>query len=359
LSPSDIGVEKNRKAVPGNTGAAFSFLSCRRILTIGSIHLTLAVRAARVHAMTMTAEEITQVRRQRYNATVERLVKLHPELMIIRVRPDFVKPKHEPGQYTTLGLGNWEPRHPGSQLETLKPGDEAKLVRRAYSISCSILDDNGALLDAEAAPWVEFYVVLVRDSGDPENPPSLTPRLFMLREGERLQLGEKFTGHFTLEGVKPTDNVLFLSTGTGEAPHNYMLWKLLRDGHPGRILAACCVRFKADLAYASIHDTLVKRHPNYTYIGLTTREALAGQKVYIQDLISSGELENRLGAKLDPANTHVFLCGNPKMIGIPEKDAATGQRVYPRPAGVIELLEAKGFRCDDRVRGNIHFEKYW
>jgi ferredoxin--NADP+ reductase len=307
----------------------------------------------------MTAEEISDLRRQRYNATVERLVKPHPELMLIRVRPDFPKPRHEPGQYTTLGLGYWEPRFPGSQEETLKPGDEARLIRRAYSISCSVLDDAGALLDTESMPWVEFYVVLVKHSGDPAEPPAFTPRLFMLRDGDRLQLGEKFTGHFTLEGVKPTDTVLFLSTGTGEAPHNYLLWKLLHDQHQGRVLSACCVRFKNDLAYAKVHETLMRRHANYTYIGLTTREAAVGQKVYIQDLLTSGDIERQLGQPLDPATTHVFLCGNPKMIGIPEKDPVTGQRVYPQPPGVIELLEARGFRCDDKVRGNIHFEKYW
>ena len=41
--------------------------------------------------------------------------------------------------------------------------------------------------------------------------------------------------------------MLFLATGTGEAPHNYMLWELLRRGHTGRILSACCVRYRRDL----------------------------------------------------------------------------------------------------------------
>lgn len=326
---------------------------------VSSLADSVAVIPAAGEHRVMLIEQIADLRRQRYNATVEQLRKPHPELMIVRVRPDFAIPKHEPGQYTTLGLGYWEPRFPGCQAESLKPEDESRLIRRAYSISCSVLDDHGALLDVEATRWIEFYVVLVKDSGNPDRAPAFTPRLFMLREGDRLQLGEKFTGHFTLAGVRPTDTILFLSTGTGEAPHNYMLWKLLRDRHPGRILAACCVRYRNDLAYASIHDSLMRQHPNYTYLALTTREAAQGQKVYIQDLISSGELERRLGAALDPNATHVFLCGNPKMIGIPEKDPTTGQRGYPQPVGVIELLEARGFRCDDRVRGNIHFEKYW
>lgn len=310
----------------------------------------------------MTVEEIAALRRQRYNATVVRLLKSNPELMIIRVRPDFARPIHDPGQYTTLGLGLWEPRYPGCQSENLNPGDESKVIRRAYSISCSVLNDNGELLDLANTDWVEFYVVLVKTSGNPDKPPVLTPRLFMLREGDRIQLGEKFTGHFTLAGVKPTDTVLFLATGTGEAPHNYMLWQLLKGNHQGRILSACCVRYKQDLGYLNIHQKLESTFRNYQYLSLTTREpSQAGRKVYIQDLLTSGQLEHALGQPLDPQSTHVYLCGNPNMIGVPTKDAAGG-RMYPQPPGVIEILEKRGFQCDNasaKTRGNIHYEEYW
>ncbi len=310
----------------------------------------------------MTPEEVSELRRTRYNATLVWLRKAHSDLMVFRVRPDFPLPPHQPGQYSTLGLGFWEPRFPGVQEEELAPGDEAKLARRAYSISCSVLDDAGNLLDRTRADWLEFYVVLVRETGGPRSP-VLTPRLFLLREGDRLYLGEKITGHFNLEAVRPGDTVVFLSTGTGEAPHNYMLWELLRRGHTGRMLSACCVRYRRDLAYLAIHEELMRRYPHYTYLALTTREAETVQhKVYIQDLITSGQLEERLGQPLDPARTHVFLCGNPKMIGVPAKDRETGQLVYPQPPGVIEILERRGFQCDQpqvKMKGNIHFEEYW
>jgi ferredoxin--NADP+ reductase len=311
----------------------------------------------------MTPEEVSALRRKYYNAVVERLEKPNPDLLRMRVRPDFPLPAHKPGQYTTLGLGYWEPRFPGCQEEDVRPGDEGKLVRRSYSISHPVLDDDGHLIDGQRAGWLEFYVVLVRDSGNPFKPPALTPRLFMLRQGDRLALGEKITGHFTLDPVQPDDAVVFLATGTGEAPHNYMLWELLRRGHAGRVLSACCVRYRRDLGYLATHDELMRRYPNYTYLALTTREAdTVGHKVYIQDLITSGQLEERLGRPLDPARTHVFLCGNPKMIGVPVKDRTTGQRVYPQPTGVVEILEKRGFRVDQpqvKIKGNIHFEEYW
>src|SRR4051794_1249102 len=63
----------------------------------------------------MTPEQIAELRQNKYNATVVKLTKAHSDLMTIRVRPDFVLPVHKPGQYTSIGLGYWEPRHPGCQ----------------------------------------------------------------------------------------------------------------------------------------------------------------------------------------------------------------------------------------------------
>jgi ferredoxin--NADP+ reductase len=50
------------------------------------------------------------------------------------------------------------------------------------------------------------------------------------------------------------------------------------------------------------------------------------------------------------------------MIGLAQKDPATGKRLYPKPPGVVEILESRGFACDNpaaRFRGNIHYEEYW
>jgi ferredoxin--NADP+ reductase len=309
----------------------------------------------------MTPEESAELRKKHYNATIVFLKLVHEDLMIVRIRPDFPVPAHKPGQYCTLGLGAWEPRYPGCQEEVPKPGEEKKLIRRAYSLSSSVLDDQGRLLDLPRMGWLEFYIVLVRMTD--KDPPALTPRLFLLKEGDRIFLGEKITGHYTLDPVQPGDTVVFLSTGTGEAPHNYLLWDLLRRDHTGRVLAACCVRYRRDLGYLALHETLTRLFPRYTYLSLTTREAdTAGQKVYIQDLITSGQLEQRLGQPLDPAKTHVYLCGNPKMIGVPTVDRATGQTLYPQPPGVIEILEKRQFRMDQpsvKLKGNIHVEEYW
>jgi ferredoxin--NADP+ reductase len=311
----------------------------------------------------MSPEEIAQLRQARYNATVVSLKLLHSDLMVLRVKPDFARHDHHPGQYCTLGLGYWEHRAEGCQPESLKPEELTKIVRRSYSISCSIYEDKlgGPLRDLAKDDWLEFYIVLVRENSE-GRVPALTPRLFTLKAGDRIQIGERIVGHYTTADVKPGDTVIFLGTGTGEAPHNYMTWGLLSKGHTGKILHACCVRYNRDLGYLPTHKALMKQYPNYQYLPLATREPDQTSKVYIQDAITSGELEERLGQKLDPASTHVYLCGNPKMIGVPFKDKETGERKYPQPTGVIEVLEARGFQADyapTKFKGNIHFEEYW
>jgi ferredoxin/flavodoxin---NADP+ reductase len=299
-----------------------------------------------------------RLRTEHYNATISRIREVHDGLWIVWVEPDGEPPDHRPGQYCTLGLGFWEPRLDGRR-EVLDADRVTKRILRSFSMSSHIVDGDGELLDPDADTALEFYVVLVeRERGD--TPALLTPRLFAMGEGDRIYLGRKAAGRYTLDKVDDRSaDIVFISTGTGEAPHNLMTSQLLRDGHEGRILASCTVRYAKDLAYLEQHRALEQRFGNYTYLPLTTREeADLENKRYVQDLISDGGLEDALGAKLDPKSTHVFLCGNPAMIGLPEWD--DGEPIWPEPTGVAELLTDRGFTLDRRgVEGNVHYEEYW
>jgi len=310
-------------------------------------------------------DEIADLRRSHYNAAVTHVRRVHDDLMILRVRPDEGVPEFQAGQYTLLGLGYWESRVPGTQAEHLSEIDVRKVTKRAYSISFPILDDSGRLLRQADCAFLEFYVVLVREA--PVTPPALTPRLFNLQQEDRLFVGTKIAGHYTLSSVAAGQDVVFLATGTGEAPHNAMIADLLARGHSGRIISAVCVRQRIDLAYNAAHVALEQRYPNYRYLPLTTREPVnldrnhSGYvgKQYIQSLIETGRLESELGHPLIPDRTHIFLCGSPAMIGIPHVDE-NGKHIYPQQTGVVEILERRGFHVDVHGHtGSIHFEKYW
>ncbi|MEX1279617.1 MAG: hypothetical protein AB1Z55_02750 [Acidimicrobiia bacterium] len=298
--------------------------------------------------------EVERLRAQHYNAVITSFDHAHGDLWVLRIRPDRPATAHAAGQYATLGLGAWEPR--ADTAEEGRPVRADKMIRRSYSISSRILDDRGWLVDPRDEDEIELYVVHVRPDGD--NIPQLTPRLALKRPGDRVYLGPKVTGRYTLRPVRdPTDDVVLLGTGTGEAPHNAMTGELLRRGHTGAIVHAVSVRYRDDLGYEATHRVLEARFPNYRYVPLVTREEDTPKR-YVQDLLRDGDLVELLPHGFDPDRTHVFLCGNPAMIGPPTWDGDVP--TFPEPVGACELLHEQGFTLDRRtVDGNVHFEEYW
>jgi len=307
---------------------------------------------------------VEQLGTQNYNATVVSIQHIHDELLILRLRPDRGIPLIRAGQYTVLGLGDWEPRAPDCQDEGITR-HQNHLIRRAYSISCPILDGEGIDAGINDLDYLEFYVRLIRRS--PHRPPALTPRLFLLKPGSRIYCSLKLHGRYAIDHLPADANVVFAATGTGEAPHNAMTAQLLQSKHRGRIASVTCARYLADLGYLKTHRRLESQYPQYRYIALTTREPenldatrpdYTGKK-YVQEYFTSDNFQPATGLALEPSNTHVFLCGNPEMIGAPVQSHDPADR-YPKPVGMVETLEQLGFQIDKpHDRGNIHFEKYW
>jgi ferredoxin/flavodoxin---NADP+ reductase len=298
---------------------------------------------------------IEELRDEHYNATITYFEPTHSDLWVLRVKPDHGDTSYLPGQYASLGLGYWEERIDGADdPEAEKRWD--KLIRRSYSISSRMFDEHGYLTDDGGLDELEFYIVLVAPT--PENTPALTPRLALKRVGDRIYLGPKVAGRYTLNAViDPNAEIVFFSTGTGEAPHNGMVVELLRKGHTGPIISAVTVRQSADLGYEAKHRDLERRYANYHYFPMPTREP-GIPKRYLQDLIRDDDFSEKLGVTLSPETSHIFLCGNPAMIGLPEEK--DGVEVFPETVGVVQLLTERGFSVDRRnAPGNIHFEEYW
>lgn len=307
------------------------------------------------------ALETERLRDQYYNSTVTKIILPHADLMILRLRPDEGVPTFLPGQFTVLGMGAWEPGTadlPGAE-------HSRNLIKRLYSISCSLIDDEGRLIRTQDTPYLEFYIKLVHPADT--HAVALTPRLFNLHEGARLYCSREVRGRYTLRGLPSDGNVVFVATGTGEAPHNTMVGELLATGFPGQIVCVTCARHKRDLAYLVAHRELERRFPNYRYLTLTTREPenvdatnphFIGKR-YLQDYFQSGDFERNGQLRLSPTDTHVFLCGSPDMIGH-RRDVPVPSSPPAHSIGMVDILEERGF-CLDRphVPGNIHIEKYW
>ncbi len=265
------------------------------------------------------------------NAIVTHRIEVASGLIIIRVTPDgWELPAWESGQFAVLGLPDTAPR---TMLSDPEPADQAtgKFIRRAYSISSSPREET----------YLEFYITLVQSG-------ALTPRIFALKPGDRIFLGKKISGMFTLDDVPEGNNLVLVGTGTGLAPYMSMLRNELEchlDLHTVVLLGA---RHSWDLGYRGELIAMQRYCRTFHYIPVISRPAeelvkWSGQVGYVQDLWDRGLVAEAMGGEPQPDNTHVLLCGNPGMI-----------------EGMIERLAGEGFvEGSRREPGQIHAEKYW
>lgn len=263
------------------------------------------------------------------NATVIQRIDVNPTLMIVRVKPDGPLFSFEPGQYTVLGLLGSV-----SRVDFSEPDEEAvppdKLVCRAFSISSS----------SKQGEYVEFYVSLVRSG-------KLTPRLFQLEEGDRVWLGPKATGQFTLNDVSPDHDLLMVSTGTGLAPYISMIRSAHTCGKGQRFIVIHGACYSWDLGYRSELEALDHGCGTFLYIptvtGTEKDRSWTGHVGRVHTVLEDGTLAARMGGNPDPTKLSVFLSGARGMV-----------------EDMQERFEAIGFTLHSKKRrGNIHVERYW
>ena len=107
-------------------------------------------------------------------------------LFTIRVEVDDIEP-FLPGQFLQLGV-----------FDRDESSEDPKLINRPYSV---------------ASPYgthLEFFIVLVEEG-------ELTPRLWRLEIGDRVEVSQKAAGSFTLEKTPAAENLWLVATGTGLA----------------------------------------------------------------------------------------------------------------------------------------------
>ena len=250
--------------------------------------------------------------------------------MIIRVAPDgWTLPAFVPGQFAVLGLPDTAPFVAGYPTDSEE--QTGKMIRRAYSIASSpLMKDH-----------LEFYISLVAEG-------VLTPRIFALDIGDRLWLGPKITGTFTLENVPDDQHVILVGTGTGLAPFISMVRTHLpwQTGRKLGILHGA--RQSWDLAYMEEFCAMGRVYRDLIYLPQISRpqnelSPWPGLTGHVQDLWTKGALNEAWGEHPSPQNTHVFLCGNPAMC-----------------RDMMGLLLKEGFKEHKKNNpGQIHVELYW
>jgi len=265
------------------------------------------------------------------NAVVSQKIEVSPGLIILRVVPQgWELPDYKAGQFTVLGLPGTATRHDFSDDEA-PINDPEKLIRRAYSVSSASVNKE----------YIEFYITMVRSG-------ALTPRIFALETGDKIFLSKKFSGMFTLDMTEPDSNIVMLGTGTGLAPYMSMLRENLPCNANRKYIIVHGAYHSWDLGYRSELNTIANVCSNFTYIPAITSPDLehitwGGETGYIQDLWARKVIQTKSGLEATPQNTHIFLCGHPKMIET-----------------MVEILEKEGYQEHTKKSpGQIHLERYW
>ncbi len=265
------------------------------------------------------------------NVIVAQRIEVTPSLIKLRVVPDgWELPDFTPGQYSALGLPSTAPRHESAQPERDPEADLGRTIKRAYSVASSSV----------AKEYLEYYIGLVRTG-------SLSPRLFALKEGDRLFVSPKFQGMFTLSEVSEEFNVALFATGTGVAPYMSMIRTELRQGLKRRFAVVHGACQSRDLGYHDELQALSLMSKEFDYLPIISHApeepiAWKGHEGFAQKLWTDRVVADGWGIKPSPDNTHVFLCGNPLMV-----DA------------MLEILGSEGFARHSRKEpGQIHVESF-
>lgn len=173
-----------------------------------------------------------------------------------------------------------------------------KNIQRAYSYVNAPYDKN-----------LEFYLTLIPGG-------ILSPLLYNLKKGDNINIAKKAAGCFIIDNIPICDNLWMLATGTAIGPYLSILQQNKSLNRFNNIILVYATRFIKDMSYL---PRILQLQANYNgklrVQTIVSREIADGSlNGRIPNLIANGSLESSVNLKLDPKNSHVMLCGNPKMV---------------------------------------------
>jgi ferredoxin--NADP+ reductase len=139
---------------------------------------------------------------------------------------------------------------------------------------------------------------------------TLTPTLFSLRPGDRVELGDAPKGSFALDPAARTH--LMVATVTGIAPLRSML-----RAHPasaGRFIVLHGASYADELPYLRELQALAARDPRVRYVPTVSRPGEPRNRSWRGEQGRVDDLALRAAGELDASGARVYACGNPGMV---------------------------------------------
>ncbi|MCV2503312.1 MAG: ferredoxin--NADP reductase [Neisseriaceae bacterium] len=192
----------------------------------------------------------------------------------------------KPGQFSRIGLP-----------------EDSGFIWRAYSIASSQNED-----------FLEYYVVLIEEG-------AMSQRLSQIKEGDEVLLDKTAFGFLLPERFESGKNLVMLATGSGIAPFLSQLKLAALWEQFDKIVLVHSVSYQDELISSELvnklHDypELASVLTRLQFVPVVTRNEVEGAfKERVPALITSGQLEQKIGFEFTPEDTRFLICGNPKMV---------------------------------------------
>jgi len=191
----------------------------------------------------------------------------------------------------------------------IKPFKAGQFIRVGLDIDNERVGRPYSFVNAPHEPYHEIYFNLV-----PTGP--LTPRLAALNPGDHLWVNDTANGFLTLDELPSVPHLWMLATGTALGPFLSIIKTAEVWQRFAKVILVHAVRTADELTYRDTIAHVQQTHPaHFMYIPFVSREVIAtALHGRIPERIRDQQLEQRAGISLNPAQSHVMLCGNSAMI---------------------------------------------